>query len=99
MNPDWPRALRDQCVAAKVPFFFKQFGEWGDRDAWMRHCDERQTNTYDWPKGSVRAVFPDGASNGLKGAGEKTMFRVGKRAAGRLLDGREWNEFPEAPQG
>lgn len=22
--------------------------------------------------------------------------RIGKKAAGRLLDGREWNEFPEA---
>lgn len=26
MDPDWPRALRDQCVAAGVPFFFKQWG-------------------------------------------------------------------------
>lgn len=25
------------------------------------------------------------------------MYRVGKHAAGRLLDGREWNEYPEAP--
>ena len=24
MHPDWARSLRDQCVAAKVPFFFKQ---------------------------------------------------------------------------
>jgi protein gp37 len=29
MHPDWPRALRDQCKAAGVPFFFKQWGEWG----------------------------------------------------------------------
>lgn len=27
------------------------------------------------------------------------MFHVGKRAAGRLLDGREWNEMPEARRG
>lgn len=26
----------------------------------------------------------------------KAFYRVGKRAAGRLLDGREWNEFPES---
>jgi protein gp37 len=26
MHPDWARALRDQCVAAGVPFFFKQWG-------------------------------------------------------------------------
>lgn len=26
MHPDWARALRDQCAAAAVPFFFKQWG-------------------------------------------------------------------------
>jgi protein gp37 len=26
MHPDWARSLRDQCVAAGVPFFFKQWG-------------------------------------------------------------------------
>jgi protein gp37 len=28
MHPDWARGLRDACVAAGVPFFFKQWGEW-----------------------------------------------------------------------
>lgn len=28
MHPNWARSLRDQCVAAGVPFFFKQWGEW-----------------------------------------------------------------------
>lgn len=27
MHPDWPRSLRDQCAAAEVSFFFKQWGE------------------------------------------------------------------------
>jgi protein gp37 len=27
-HPDWFRSLRDQCQAAGVPFFFKQWGEW-----------------------------------------------------------------------
>jgi len=26
MFPEWARSLRDQCVAAKIPFFFKQWG-------------------------------------------------------------------------
>jgi len=25
------------------------------------------------------------------------MFRFGKKLAGRLLDGREWDEFPQTP--
>jgi len=44
----WARAVRDQCQAAGVPFFFKQWGG------------------------------------------------VNKKAAGRLLDGREWNEYPRS---
>ena len=28
MHPDWVRSLRDQCKAANVPFFFKQWGEY-----------------------------------------------------------------------
>src|SRR5262249_58333487 len=26
MNPEWARAIRDRCIAAEVPFFFKQWG-------------------------------------------------------------------------
>jgi Protein of unknown function (DUF5131) len=28
IHPEWARSLRDQCVTAGVPFFFKQWGEW-----------------------------------------------------------------------
>jgi protein gp37 len=28
MHPDWARSLRDQCAAAGVAFFFKQWGSW-----------------------------------------------------------------------
>jgi protein gp37 len=46
MDPAWVRSLRDQCTAAGVPFFFKQWGG------------------------------------------------VRKGEAGRVLDGRTWDEFP-----
>lgn len=26
LNPSWARNIRDQCLAAKIPFFFKQWG-------------------------------------------------------------------------
>jgi len=32
MHPDWARSLRDQCMAASVPFFFKQWGVWAPYD-------------------------------------------------------------------
>lgn len=31
MHPEWARLLREQCRAARVPFLFKQRGEWTDR--------------------------------------------------------------------
>lgn len=33
-HPDWFRSLRDQCAEARVPFLFKQWGEWAPHDAW-----------------------------------------------------------------
>lgn len=81
MHPDWARNLRDQCVAAGVPYFFKQWGEWAPM---AEH-----------PMGKYRDhVFDAGmGKNGLRlGIG---MYRVGKKAAGRLLDGREWSEYPK----
>jgi protein gp37 len=69
---DWFRSLRDQCAAASVPFFFKQWGEWlPEDDAYDRElkCIE------DGPP-------PEG------------MYRVGKRLAGRLLDGVTHDGFP-----
>jgi len=92
MHPDWARSLRDQCAAAGVPFFFKQWGAWqnGSDKNWNgrivlndgRSCDTPEDLDMDtrnrWP--SFRPM---------------KMSRVGKHAAGRLLDGREWSEFPE----
>ncbi|MEQ1888633.1 MAG: phage Gp37/Gp68 family protein, partial [Alphaproteobacteria bacterium] len=51
MNPDWARDIRDQCLSAGAPFFFKQHG---------------------------------GAN---------------KKAAGRELDGRTWDEMPQMKEG
>lgn len=74
MHPDWARSLRDQCDAAGVPFFFKQWGEWS-HVAMEAHRFERQ-------------LVPD------RCGGHFAMWRIGKKAAGRTLDGCEWSEFP-----
>lgn len=80
MHPDWARSLRDQCAAAHVPFFFKQWGEWAPMPP--ERCDRVVEH---------RALITGTAPN-RSGA---MLWRVGKRPAGRLLDGREHNEFPE----
>jgi hypothetical protein len=46
MEKEWATSIRDQCIEAGVPYFFKQWGGWN------------------------------------------------KKAAGRILDGRQWNQMP-----
>jgi len=84
-HPDWFRSVRDQCQAAGVPFFLKQLGVWID---WTDFENPR-TETRGLNKNEV--ILEDGISGS-----HVIMRRVGKKAAGRLLDGREWNEFPDA---
>jgi protein gp37 len=92
MHPDWVRSLRDQCVAAKVPFFFKQWGEWAPFPAETAAREALPQNS------PVCLVKPDGRVIrpycGLDAPGAE-MVHLGKKKAGRLLDGRTWDEFPE----
>lgn len=92
MHPTWTRNLRNQCVSAGVPFFFKQHGAWIEAEPELSH-------------GII--VKPDGERIGcsyaspaelkaLRASGAVLMSHVGKKAAGRLLDGRTWDEFPKA---
>lgn len=76
MHPDWARSLRDQCVTAQVPFFFKQWGDWrGDDKHDLRFTPDNTRDCHIWPDAAA-------------------AYLVGKRAAGRLLDGVEWSEMP-----
>lgn len=89
MHPDWPRSLRDQCAAAGVPFFFKQHGEWLAND----FCDDAAAML---PSRRTVYVRHDGSYSvhfNFFGGDEETAL-VGKKAAGRLLDGREHLEYP-----
>ncbi len=82
MHPDWVGEIRDQCIAAGAPFFFKQWGAWlhqSQTTAQQRdemHHKLKRYSSHKWPDGSY-------------------SWRVGKKYAGRLLDGREWNEMPQ----
>jgi protein gp37 len=82
MHPDWARSLRDQCKAAGVAFLFKQWGNWAA-------CRDSQGF---WPvdEGGCIKLRTDGT----KGEDGWPMQNVGKKHAGRLLDGVEHNEYP-----
>lgn len=86
IHPDWARSLRDQCRAAAVPFFFKQWGEWAPQF-------DADGKPLPYMIRGKEEVFPDHPDH--PGADVfSALLKVGKKAAGRLLDGREWNEFP-----
>lgn len=90
MHPAWPRSLRDQCIGAGVPFHFKQHGEWIGLD------DIERTNLSTPVLSDLDDFFRDhvfrhGGTGGVVGA---VVYRVGKKTAGRLLDGKLWDEYP-----
>ncbi len=90
MHPDWARSLRDQCQAAGVPYFFKQWGAFapeahGHDRGGISFTDRRGQS---WSR--LEKLAPPDAIR---------MRRVGKSASGRLLDGRTWDEFPRPGQG
>jgi len=93
-HPDWMRGLRDQCLGAGVPFFFKQWGSHQviyDRDRddpdWRR-ADEIARKS---PKGQWLNLA---GGQGFHGDRVVRVRRLNKTAAGAILDGREHREFP-----
>ena len=80
MHPDWVRDIRDRCVDAGVAFFFKQWGNY-------RPLLDYLTDGGGCPVPMVELPTPDGSRRG-------EMARVGKKAAGRELDGRTWDDMP-----
>jgi protein gp37 len=98
-HPDWFRSIRDQCQAAGVAFHHKQNGEFLKRREFTSHvqwvnkastwlsrgdvCMDAAGRICRIGKDFAEAVYPIGIYE-----------RVGKKASGRLLDGRTWDEFP-----
>ena len=93
-HPDWIRSLSNQCVAAHVAFFFKQWGEWAPFASMdvSEFPDAPETTPICLVKSDGRAIRP---YSYVDRPGQQ-MARVGKRSAGRLLDGREWNDIPKS---
>ncbi|WP_194094611.1 phage Gp37/Gp68 family protein [Marivivens aquimaris] len=89
MHPDWVRGLRDQCSKYHVAFHFKQWGEWGPCDHMGDEIDGAPFGCFNDAGEWCGKVSEDFAN-----AGRQIMFRVGKKAAGRTLDGRTWDETP-----
>lgn len=89
MHPDWARSIRDQCQGAGVPFFFKQWGEYAPCQPGHELADQAI-----YVSGGDKCGYYCDPEIGHVDHGEAIMVRLGKKAAGRLLDGKMWDEFP-----
>jgi protein gp37 len=83
MNLAWVRSLQEQCEAAKVPFFFKQWGSYvggtgphlGFISLQNGMSAAANKGTHDWGQGYVSQ-------------------KMSKKRTGRLLDGKEYSQLP-----
>lgn len=102
-HPDWFRDLRDQCQAAGVAYHHKQNGEWQDGSSYAANSNHLD-HVIVWDGRHENAVQHGEIATDLAlarlrrdpGTERATVIaRVGKKAAGRLLDGRTWDEYPD----
>lgn len=92
MHPDWARRVRDDCAAAGAPFHFKQWGAFAPAAPHASLILEAGGSCEPyvaWPSGAI--CMGKAADHGGPGV---ALHHLGKKAAGRLLDGVEHNGGP-----
>ena len=101
MHPDWVRSLRDQCATATlhgdeapVPFHFKHWGEWHPSNM---HEDCILKGIMAFRSDYSQEWRPSDALGWSFNKDWQGMCRIGKKQAGRLLDGVEHNGMPQVP--
>ena len=81
MHPAWALNIRNQCKRAAVPFLFKQWGEFAP------------ISSISSDKPPLAETFYSNAQMHVCEGGER-VYRVGKKRAGRLLDGVLHDGYP-----
>lgn len=80
MHPDWAISLRDECAELGISFFYKQAGRWSS----IQPKEARQSI----------GLMADGGEVPVGTPGSVTLWSVGKKAAGKLLDGKVYQQWP-----
>lgn len=88
MHPDWARSLRDQCMRAGVPFFFKQWGQWSP----VPPANIRNT---EWGTLELDGKYTSHTTPAEYEATWSLVFKRSPKANGEELDGRLHQAFPE----
>jgi protein gp37 len=83
MHPDWARSLRDQCAAAGVPFFFKQWGKW------VHESQDLHGSLFDWGDAADRGILHYWSDDGT------SLIPVAKALDPKTLDGIIHDAWPE----
>jgi len=91
MHPDWSRSLRDQCLEAGVPFFFKQWGEWIEIGTGETHAvlDSKKRLI------SLDGHVPEFVKDMRPDSQYRLITQIGTKTSGSTLDGQEWKQFPK----
>lgn len=112
-HPDWHRAARDFCAAHDIAYLFKQWGEYLPCPWKVERLHDETDEAYkarSEAECSRLAVSRQGFVHEMSHAPwshervlpqpetHQAIRKVGKRIAGRLLDGVEHNAFPTSPQ-
>jgi hypothetical protein len=99
MHPDWARWVVQQCVDSQVYIYFKQWGEWlpYDVDHILENSGDILPNTIALCKNGeiVKVTKENFMDLNDYEVIDCMMYKVGTKKSGCLLDGQEWNEFPE----
>ncbi len=114
MHPGWARQIRDQCVGAEIPFFFKQWGEWigisqsvSTGEPVFQVLGDRKNKINEAPAWANGGTCIDNSGKVFKVGADFTsatypvalVHLVGKGKAGRILDGQVWDQFPAVGEG
>jgi protein gp37 len=101
-HPDWQRAARDFCAGSGIAYLFKQWGEWapnvvrtmldGDRAGDL--VGSTIISSTDRKKAGARVFYAMPAGAKSEPCMVERMERVGKKRAGRLLDGVQHDGYP-----
>jgi protein gp37 len=99
-HPYWIKELQEQCNYSKTPFFFKQWGEWIPRQQWELQgnkisTDQFGTLSYNGDIFYYQTTTWNGREYDKNNDFECIMYRVGKKAAGAMIDGKEYKTFPK----
>lgn len=92
-HPDWHRTTRDWCAAHGIPYHFKQWGSWrppnqGEPYNTLRDRAQKTPSFILEMNGNVHCAIQPRMNKPV------VVVKVGKKAAGRLLDGQTHDGAP-----